>query len=274
MKGRKIPTFAGVLLIAIGIVSGVAITSSVKRLKIGVSDDIVPKDIRISNITATSFNVSWITNTKTSGVTRWNTTPSNFKRQKKDSIENPGYTHSVKIENLSPSTTYYFLIYSNNRSFDNNDIPWQVKTASKNTTRTNTNVISGSVYDQFNLPTKNALVYVTVAGSSFLSTTTSGNGSWVIPISEARTQNLESFIIIDEHNTPIEIFVQTGPFGNASAQIYPISAKPAPPIILGQIHNFKAINSTEQKSPKAEINLPDGLKNPTFLINKVVPDID
>ena len=133
---------------------------------------------------------------------------------------------------------------------------------------TDTNIISGSVYDQFNLPTKNALIYITVAGSSFLSTITSENGSWVLPISEARTQNLENFTVIDEYNTLIEIFVQAGPLGNTSAQIYPVSAKPVPPIILGQMHNFKTINSMEEQSPKAEINFPDSLKNPTFLINR------
>jgi len=274
MKYGKIPTIAGVLLIIIGVVSGTAITSNIKRLKIGISDEIAPKDIRISNITDTSFNVSWITNTKTGGVAKWNATPSNLKEETKDTIEDPSYTHSVKIKDLSPSITYYFLIYSNNRSFDNNGIPWQAKTAPKKTARIDTNVISGSVYDQFNLPAKNALVYITVAGSSFLSTITSENGSWVLPISEARTQNLESFTVIDEYNTLIEIFVQAGPLGNASAQIYPVSATPAPPIILGQTHNFKTINSMEEQSPKAEINFPDGLKNPTFLINKVVPNID
>ena len=269
MISRKIPTISGVLLIITGIISGIIVTSYVKRINTGPSESIAPKDIRISNISDSSFNVSWITNTKTAGAVKWNSTQSNLNEEIKDSIRNPSYTHSVKFDDVSPTTTYYFAITSNGQQFDNNTIPWQVKTAKKKTPNEKVKVISGSVYDQFNVPAEDALVYVTVAGSNFLSTTTSENGSWVIPISEARTQNLESFTVVDEKKTLIEIFIQAGPPGSASVQIYPISARPAPPIILGETYNFKAINSNIEQSPKAEISFPEGgFKNPTFLINE------
>jgi len=267
MKGRKIPTISGVLLIITGIISGITISSYIKHKNTGISTDIAPKDIRISNVTDSSFNISWITNTKTVGVVKWNSTPSSLNEETKDSIINPSYTHSVRVDDVSDSTTYYFAIYSDGQLFDNNTIPWQVKTTRKQRSQEKAKVISGSVYDQYNIPVENALVYVTVAGSNFLSTTTSENGSWLIPISEARTQNLESFTPIDEKNSLIEIFIQAGPLGNASAQIYPISARPAPPIILGQAYNFKATSLDVQKSPEAKINLPEeDLKSPTFLI--------
>ena len=267
IKG-KIPTFAGIIFIIIGIISGVIIAGKIKSPKLNTAYDIAPKNVRISNITDDSFSISWITNTKTSGGVNLDTTPSNDNKNTLEVVQNPGYTHSIKVEKLSPSTTYHFFIQSNKHSFDNNGVAWKVKTAPKMSNKSGTSAISGSVYDQFNLPTKNALVYITVAGSGFLSTTTSENGSWVLPISEARSQDLESPIVIDDYKTLIEIFVQAGPLGSASAQIYPISAKPAPPIILGQIHNYKAINLKEEESPKAEIFIPQGgLSTPNFLIN-------
>jgi hypothetical protein len=267
MVGRKIPTISGVLLIITVVISGITITSYIKHKDAGLSENIAPKDIRISNVSDSSFNISWITKTKATGIIKWSSTPSNLNEEIEDSIKNPSYTHSVKIENVSPATTYYFAILSNGRLFDNNNIPWQVSTAQTESSKEKAKVISGSVYDQFNLPVEDALVYVTVAGSAFLSTTTSENGSWIISTSEARTQNLESFTVIDEQNSLVEIFIQAGPPGNASAQIYPLSARPAPPIILGQTYNFKVTNPNTEQSPKAEVNLPEGgFKNPSFLI--------
>jgi hypothetical protein len=267
MRGRKIPTISGVLLIATGIVAGIVVTSYLKSVNTGHHNDIAPRDIRISNISDSSFNVSWVTNSKTSGAIKLGDSTTSVNEKVDNSISNPSYTHSVKIEKLSPKTTYYFTILSNTKLFDNDEIPWQVRTASKSSPPGSSKVISGSVYDQFNWPSRNALVYVTVAGSSFLSTVTSENGSWVIPTTEARTQGLDGFVSIDDKNSLIEIFIQAGPNGNTSAQIYPISARPAPPMILGQNYNFKAFSLGIEQSPQAEFNIPEeGIKAPTFLL--------
>lgn len=265
MVKEKIPTIVGVLLVATVILVGIAIINNFRLKKTSTEENIVPKDVRVSNITESSFNVSWVTNTKIEGSVNWNNSSSNLKNNRDDFVKYPSYTHSVKIDNLTPSTDYYFNIISNERAFNNNGTPWQLKTAPEKIARSHSEVISGSVLDEYNFPATNALVYVTVGGSSLLSTTTSSSGSWILSISDSRTQNLKDYITIDENNTLIEIFVQAGPSGNASAQIYPVSAKPVPSITLGKTHIYKTINLKPERSPKAEINLPEvDLQTPGF----------
>jgi len=63
---------------------------------------------------------------------------------------------------------------------------------------------------------------------------------------------------IKETTTLVEISVQAGSRGVATAQIYPASAKPTPPIILGESMDFKNEPASETGGiPKANINLPD-----------------
>jgi hypothetical protein len=55
----------------------------------------------------------------------------------------------------------------------------------------------------------------------------------------------------------VEISVQAGSRGVATAQIYPASAKPTPPIVLGRTQDFKNLSPSETTGvPKANVSLP------------------
>ena len=113
---------------------------------------------------------------------------------------------------------------------------------------TNPAIVSGSVLTATGQPVKKALVYVN-AESQLFSTFTSDSGNYVIKLPNA-----------DPANTLIEISVQAGPAGVSSAQIYPQSAKPVPPIILGSTHDFKSLSpSGDGQVPGASLNLPSEL---------------
>jgi hypothetical protein len=122
----------------------------------------------------------------------------------------------------------------------------------------NSVVISGNILVQSGSAASSILVYASVGGGSTLSTLTSESGSWVIPISSARNQNLDSYVRIDEASTLVELSVQAGSLGTASAQIYPQSAKPAPEITLGDTYDFTNLPPSQNIDvPESSVELPD-----------------
>jgi hypothetical protein len=258
MRKSKIPTIIGLIVLVFGLAAGVLLVGSQRFFRLGAEAELAPKDVRISNISDNSFTVSWVTDKVTGGFVKWGEDPESLDKIELDEVGGEGITHTASIRAVSPGKTYYFKINSGGNDFDNSGIPWQVSLASSLPVPAKTNLVSGSVLTGSGQPAKNALVYITLGGGSLLSTVTSENGSWVIPISQTRSQDLSGFVDIDEKNTLMEISVNAGSDGVASAQIYPQSAKPVPAIILGETHDFKSLPASEvSEIPKASIGLPE-----------------
>jgi hypothetical protein len=257
MKKNKMPTILGILILVAGLAAGVFLIQNQQVFKLGAAPEAAPKDVRITNVTDGSFTASWVTDKQTSGFIKYSDNDSSFDKTELDEITESSYTHYLTVQALSPQTNYHFKINSGGDDYDNNGVSWQVKTGAKLVQPETTNIISGNVVTSSGNPAKNALVYASAAGAGLLSAVTSENGSYLFPLSLARTQDLSSYSLIDNTSTIVEISVQAGPSGVASAQIYPQSAKPAPSIILGQVHDFKNLPASETSEiPEAELGLP------------------
>jgi len=257
MKTKKIPTVIGIILLVFSLAAGVILVQYRQLFKLGATGQIQPKDVRISNIAASSFVVSWTTDVQTTGFIKYGESQSGLGKSQSDSIVVSSYTHLAKISGLKPATIYYFKINSGGDDYDNNGIAWQSQTAPTVIEPSRPILVSGSVLTTTGVPAKNALVYVSLAGG-LLSATTSQNGSWVIPISSARTGDLSEFINIDMAATLLEISVQAGPDGIASAQVYPQSANPIPAMVLGQTYDFKNLPANQtSEAPQVNTSVPD-----------------
>jgi len=259
MKRGKIPTIVGIIILIVGIAASVLLVQSRQIFRLGAAPEYAPKDVRVTNITGSSFTVSWMTDKKTEAFIKWGKGSSSLTTIAKDEIQGESFIHTVAVSDLLSQTTYSFLINSGGTDFDNNGLAWEVSIGPSFPSAPGSNLISGSILTATGKPAAKVLVYVNLAGASPLSTTTSQNGSWLINIASVRTSGLTSFLQIIDTNTLIEITVAAGPQGFASAQIYPASAKPTPVIILGQIHDFKNLPpSKESAMPTATVELPSG----------------
>ena len=255
MNEIKIPTVLGVFLLLMGIISGLLLINNNQLLSTEASTKAVPKDVRISNITDSSFTVSWATDNQTDGRLLWGKGKS---INKQTQISSPkGFTHWVTVNDLTPLTTYIFKI-ENNNIHDNNGIPWQVTTGTK-LDNISSFTISGKVVTANGLEVNNALVYTTVSGSSLLSTTTNQKGNFSLDISKARNSSLDSFQGVDD-NSMLEIFVTAGPFGISSVVSNSTSSQPLPVIVLGKNYSYKKTETYETaETPYSEIILQDDL---------------
>ncbi len=259
MRTKKLPTLVGLFILTAGLTVGVLLVKNSQIFRLGAEPTSSPKDVRISNTSDNSFTVTWITEEETSGFVKWgeNQNPGNVTV---DQVGETGFIHSSTVEGLAPETTYYFGINSEGYDFDNNGILWQTKTAPSPETLPTASLITGSIVTATGSPAEGLLVYAQLAGANLLSSVTSNTGSWVITLSNALSQDLSSRATFDASSTIIEIAVQGGPAGVATAKIYPQDANPAPPIILGQVHDFRNLTSpTSEELPESSVILPGNL---------------
>jgi len=266
-KISKIPTLIGIIFLIFGIAAGIYFINSQQIFRLKASPEAAPKDVRISNITDSSFTVSWVSDKSTTGFIKWGNSQGSLDSTELDEMETESITHTTTVRGLQPQGGYYFDIYSDGSRFDNGGIPWQVNLTPSLASSGKSELISGRILDSVGNAVKNALVFVTLDGGSPLSTTTSPTGGWVISITSALTNDLSSYVEIDDDQTLIEISVNAGLQGVSSAQIYPVSAKPVPDITLGEVYDFKNSQpSQEGNLPQSNINIPQGQK-PTSRFN-------
>jgi len=248
-KIAKLPTILGLVILFVGLISGILLINSKAVFKLGAKTGTNPKNVRISNISYSSISVSWITDIKTSGFVKWGSSESSITKVVQDSIDQPSFTHHITILDIKPNTKIFIKINSDGQDWDNDGIAWQTKTSNKKQLNTDPFNISGSVVTESGESAGGVIVYVTVGGELF-STTTSANGNWFMPLS--------SLISFDTKKTILEINVDAGPNGSSKALIYPASAKNTPIIVLGKTYDFRTVDTSPSSDlPVSELSIPD-----------------
>jgi hypothetical protein len=254
-KRNKLPTILGIVVLLLGTFFGVFLINSRQIFRLGAEGETSPKDIRVSNVTDTSLTISWVTDVESAGFVVWGASDSTVNSVEKES-DLKSFTHSVTIDALKPETRYFYKINSDGALVDNKGIPWQTATGASLGLNKNSLLISGSVLTATGQPVKKSLVYANIGGYLF-STLSSDTGNYVFQLASTRSSNLSSYLQVSESQTPVEIFVQAGALGISSAQIFPQSAKPAPPLILGQTHDFRSLPASKSDGvPTASVDLP------------------
>ena len=244
-KTKRIPTIVVVFILSLGLGLGVILVQYKSIFRLQANPDFAPQGIKITNINDSSFTVSWTTGAKTLGAIVWGGTAS-LGRLATSTDQTPKDVHYITINDLLPSTTYYFKINSAGGEFDNSGIPWQIKTIQKKTP-VNASQISGVILNPSGQPAQNVIVSLTISGSHF-SDLTSANGSWVISLSNIEVAK----------NILLQIFANGGSLGASSAQVY-LASVPIPPMTLGKTYDFRNLIKDNPNLPAVQLQVP---KNP------------
>ncbi len=273
MKKVKIPTLIAILVMVLALSAGLIFINREQIFKLSAQVDSTPNDVKISNITDSSFTVSWITAKETSGFLTWGENKTSLNKNASDEIGTQSYTHFIDIKNLTAGKTYYFKINSAGTLYgQNKNEPWSVTTGVALKEEDSANpMISGSVVTATGNPAPYALVFVNIEGAAPISTFTSVNGNWLINLKQLRTNDLNNLLPVN-NNTLLEILAQAGALGVASAQIYAPAAIKTPPIILGQVNDFKNLVLNQDESDHsltADIKAPaETAKKPKFNVGE------
>ena len=269
-KDRRIPTILGLFLLFIGVFTGVILVRNASRWLVGAKPEITPKQIKITNITDSSFTVSWITDEQTAGFVQYGTggelsLTALDDRDQLSGQQGKFWTHHITLKNLKPATNYFFKINSGGKTFDNNGQPYQVLTAPTiGGTMPPNDVAYGTITKQDGSPAEGIIVYLSLANATPLSTLTKASGSWVIPLNLARSADLSSWVVYDKEASVEEIFVQGGPAGTATAVAVTKYDSPLPTITLGSNFDFRKAPSqptptSGQSSSSSRFSVEEGV---------------
>lgn len=248
----KLPTLVGLIVLLIGIASGIFLINRTSVFKLGAQQEASPKSVRVTNITDTSVTVTWTTDLPSQGLVKWGDNKTILSKVAIEDSDQDTTVHSSTLTPINPNTDVFFKISSNGTDWDNEGIAWQSKTLAQTIASTQTTNATGSIVNQSGDPPASALVLINVSGIT-LSTLTSVNGSWIIPVS--------NYVEVDQENTPLEISVNATDEGSATAVIYPKAAKNTPLIVLGKTYDFRTISTEEGgEIPKSDLSLPESIE--------------
>ena len=253
MQPKKIPTILGLLLVFGAITIFAMVYNKITPLVSRASTSLAPKDVVVSNISDTTFSVSWITTQATIGVvtveevggTKY--TAFDDRDQAPSStndkpITRPYTTHMVTVRSAKPDSVYHVRILSNGKPYQNGNTPYEIHTgASLSGKGTILEPAFGTVTTATEQPAEGAIVYVTPEGGQTVSTLVTTSGSWVIPLHLVRSQNLQSYLpSADRINE--SIIIQTAQ-GDATAQTDTINDNPVPAMTVGKNYDFRKIQA-------------------------------
>lgn len=257
IKRNRIPTILGIIVLLAGTFAGVFFLNMNQVFRIGASVGTEPKNVRVSNVSDNSATISWTTDVQTSDFLLWGDSQGSTNTIENETAGGDKYfTHSISISGLKANTSYFYKINSEGILYDNNGVPWQLTTGSPLGQNSVAMVISGSVINSSGQPTARAIVYTTVQGYT-ASTLTSATGNFVFQLGSIRTADFTKYAQIDPAQTLLDISVDDGPDGVSSAQIFPQSANPVPPIVLGKVYDLRNLQtSAGGQGPSADLNLP------------------
>lgn len=158
----------------------------------------VPSYVYVSNVSHTSFTVSWVTDVASTGSVRWGRVDQDLSHVSYDTRGQSyeGTTHYVAVNGLEASTEYRFELLSGSAV---SSTRYSVVTAPPLQASSQPISLFGHVYSSGTTPVSEAIVLVqivdrdgldTTGRSQWLSTVTRPpNGDWDIPIGNVRTEN-------------------------------------------------------------------------------------
>lgn len=265
-KAAKIhfPTALGLLILLIAIGAGIFFIKTRSGVKPETAAEITPEQVRITNVTDSGFSVSWITGKETTGLIKFGEKVNELKQQALDDRDQLSggeaavEVHHVTLKNLLPTTKYYFKIESGGKQFDNKGKPFEVSTGAVLGSPPTADPIYGTVLTQSGSPAEGAVVYINVANGAPLSALAKTNGNWALSLATARTADLGSYLTYDIQATIVNLLVQGGRQGTASAITTTTNDNPVPEISLGKSHDFRTLAKAETPTVDQPTASPGG----------------
>lgn len=258
---KKIPTLLGILFIALGVgVTSFLVKQGVIFVGRAAPSD-VPQNIKVSNITESAFTVSYETSGEVLGSVNFGEgeTPSLGKTALDEKDGKQGATarkvHSIIVENLSPSTTYFFSITSGQNTYLDNGLPFKASTGPiLSSPATSQKEIKGNIIMPDGSIPAEAIIYIATENAQVLSSLVKTDGSYSLSLGKLRTKDLSSYFQTKE-GTTFTMLVYSDVL-SSSVTFSANQKNPLPTITLSQNYDFTISslpisNEAQASSPSA-----------------------
>lgn len=262
MIKKRIPTIFALLLLLSGFGLGLLLVERGSSLFLQASPEIVPSQIKITNLSDSVLTLSWITQKETRGFIIFGETSSLGQTALDERNQLSGesglfFTHYITLRNLKPKTKYFYKFGSAGKIFDLRGKPYEFTTApTANGSLPPSDVASGIVLKTDNTPAEGALVYFTLANMTPQSTLIRSSGNWLIPLNTAYAADLSRYASYDKEAQVVEIFVQGASLGTAQAITTTKNDNPVPKIVLGKTYDFRQALTPIEEGGQPQPSLP------------------
>lgn len=252
---KRIPSLLALLFLAlsVGMISWFGRTYTELRSK--ASGGETPTNMMISNISDTSFTISYTTSNKVIGAISYGPDLKLGQVGLDDRDKNTGKTsirqvHYMTISRLNPGTKYYFTIQSGEKNFLNNNLPFEVTTspslqpragleqgnASASADLSNDTSVTGNIlFLDGTLPTE-GIVYLSTDDSQLLSALIKNDGTYFLDINSLRSANLTRYAVVGD-DTILRIIIQNSTDISRVA-VRASNAASIPPVTLSKDYDF------------------------------------
>lgn len=259
MKGllnRKIPTLFAVILLVIGVIATTILVQRTTNLFSHAAPPETPEDIRITNISDTSFTLTYKTEARVIGtmnITNGDSGQILDDRDQQSGIPQAYVLHSITAKNLKPDTSYSFSILSGQTTFTNGTSPFSTKTGpTLSQNPTDQIPLSGRVVNPDGTRPAEALIYVTTEKGQVLSTLLKQAGIYIIPLNLLRKSDLSDLLSLSQ-DSKLQVLVKSAD-NSSQVLVMPNDINPVPAITLSQDYDFTVsttpIASTEATAAK------------------------
>ncbi|HYD34937.1 MAG TPA: fibronectin type III domain-containing protein [Vitreimonas sp.] len=240
---KQIPTLLGLFVLVVALGAGLVFFSSGNGLNFSprATPQTTPKNIRVSNVSDTSFTVSFLTDESTAGFIKYGKDSKSLKSQASDDRDqlsgNVGSypLHHVTVRGLEPGVTYYYTLGTGSgATFDNNGAPFTITTAKRSGTPSAAKTVYGCVNTEAGTPAEGSVVYVSMPSMGEMSSLVKSSCSWAVPLSNARLADGSGYATVTDTDN-LNITVQ-GPSTTQTSQLNTTvaQAQPVPNITFGQ----------------------------------------
>lgn len=244
-RTKKIPTIIALLILIIGIGGGIFLLENRPSSSSKATGSSEPQSILITNLSDTSFSVTWLTSQPLPGSLTYRSKNSTdqvaLDDRDVDITDKPKsyLTHHITVRNLTPATNYEFTIISGDKNYQDAGKPYSVTTAPKLETGSSLEPAYGQVTNSQNQPAEGALVIINLPQSLPLSTLVKASGNWLIPLNMARSIDLKPYSSSSIIPVSIDIFSTVDEKAHAITDTN--NDSPVPPITLGKTYNFQGL---------------------------------
>ncbi len=243
---KKIPTLLGIFLIVVGLglTSYLATQGIIYISKASPSNK--PEEVRITNITDSTFTISYRTSDKVIGSINYgkNKALGTIRRDDRDQQNNtltPFSIHTITLRNLDESTKYFFTITSGNETFD--EQVYEVVTASKiEENPSQQEPISGKIISPDGKIPNEGIIYATIDGAQLISTLAKPDGRYILPLNSLRNIDLNSYFNFNENKIKIQAIGEKNLSSNIV--IFLKQTRPVPTTTLSLNYDFTEGNES------------------------------
>lgn len=199
---KRLPTLLGIGTIAVGIVATTFLVKQGAPFVSRASQTHIPQELRIANVSDTSFTVTYITKDPVVGSLSYGSGQSLGEsalddRDKVTKTVRPYTVHYITVDHLKPETPYFFSLASGQETFTNNGTAFTITTASPQPYPSPTNILRGRVLRVDGNPPQAGVAVVSTNETNTFSSLVQPDGNYSIPLRPPTNTSLRLLIIAD-----------------------------------------------------------------------------